>query len=254
MYNEKSQLDYLPIIFVTLEIFFVITIIVILSNLLGTNNITTDINSYPAASIENLHSSIPELSSKMADTIKRQLYTALLDNSSKNYILNSVTNANIVEGSIKRNYFDTRGGVTLISAAIDVPESKQSYSFFYGYPDQGNNDFQTFYTILCPVSDNVGSYADFDCNNSFEGNDSKKDILASFLAYFDFEYFSAYLDPNNPSRIIIGSLINYNISEETKNSYIKNVRTAVDSLGMDPNEFEYYVRTAADIDYENKDR
>lgn len=254
MYNEKPQTDFLPLIFIGLEIIFVITIISILANLLGTNNITTDFADQPVASITNLHSAIPELSSEMTTTIERQLYTALLSNSSKGSIQNSDTNASVVTDSVIRNDFDTRG-VHLVSAAIDVPALKQSYSFFYGYPEEGNNDFQLFYTILCPVSNSVGSYADFDCRGgSFTRDVTKNSILSSFLTYFGFNYFSASLDPDNSNRIIISPSITYNNDQKTKDGFIKEVQDAVDSLGMDSDDYEYYVRTAADVNYENKDR
>lgn len=254
MYNEKYQVNYLPIIFLVAEFMFVIILVVILSNLLGSNNITTDIGSQPTASVGNFSSTIPELSPEMVTTIERQLYNALLVNSPKGTIQNSTTNALVVTDSVMRNNFDN-AGVNLVSAAIDVPTLEQSYSFYYGYPQEGNNDFQLFYTILCPVSSKVGSYSDFDCSgNSFTGDVTKNSILSTFLSYFDFANFSAYLDPDNSSRIIIRPSVTYNNSEKTKNAYIEEVQNAINSLGMDPKDYEYYVRTAADINYENNDR
>lgn len=253
MYNEKPQINYFSIIFLVAEFMFIVILAAILSNLLGTNNITTDSSGHPIAPINNLRSSIPELSSEMATTTERQLYTALFANSPTGTISNSMTKASVVTDSVIRNNFDN-AGVNLVSAAIDVPALGQSYSFYYGYPQEGNNDFQAFYTILCPVSDNVGSYSDFNCRDAIEGNVDKNTILSAFLSYFDFAYFSASLDPNNPSRIIISPSVTYDNNQKTKDGFIKEVQDAIDSLGMDSKDYEYYVRTAADIDYENKDR
>ncbi|MBR2726019.1 hypothetical protein IKE87_02005 [Candidatus Saccharibacteria bacterium] len=254
MYKDKSQLGYLPIICISIEFLFIIIIIAILAKLFSVNNITTDINSQPAVTISNLRSTIPELSPEIASTTERQLYTALLSNSPQSSILDSATNSVIVEGSVIRNNFDDVG-INLISAAIDIPALEQSYSFYYGYPQEGNNDFQTFYTILCPVSNKVGSYSNFNCrNDSFVGDATKNSILSSFLSYFDFAYFSASLDATNSNRVIIRPSITYNNDQKTKDGFIEEVQDAIESLGMDPSEYEYYVRTAADINYENNDR
>lgn len=253
MFNEKPQINYFFIIFLVAELIFAIVLATILSNLLGTNNITTDINVQPAAFIGNLGSTIPELPAEVISTVERQLYTALLYNSPQNTIQNSTTNASIVTDSVIRNNFDN-AGVNLVSAAIDVPALKQSYSFYYGYPQEGNNDFQAFYTILCPVSDKVGSYRDFNCRDAIEGNTDKNTILSAFLSYFDFAYFSASLDATNSNRVIIRPSITYNNDQKTKDGFIEEVQDAIESLGMDPSEYEYYVRTVADINYENNDR
>lgn len=254
MYNEKPKIDYITIIFIFCELIFSIIIVAILSNILGTKNITTSPTGQPVASITNLRTTIPEVPLEVATTIEGQLYSALLDNSSTNTVLNTSTAASIAEDSVKRNTFDKRGGVTLISAAINVPDAKQSYSFFYGYPEAGNNDFQTFYTILCPVSDAVGSYANFDCRILTPSDVNKESILSTFLSYYDFDLFSATLDQNNSNRIIISPSITYDNDEKTKTSFINETKDAVSSLGFNPDDYEYYVRTAADINYENSDR
>lgn len=254
MYNEKPHIDFFSVIFIFAEVLFIITIIAILSNILNIDNITTNFAAQPTASIANLRTSIPEVSSEMAATIENQLYTVLLSNSSTGSISHSATAASVAEDSVKRNHFDTRGGVTLISAAIDIPALAQSYSFFYGYPEEGNNDFQLFYAILCPVSSNVGSYPDFNCRNYTTGDVNKDSIVSSFLSYFGFEYFSTYMDPTNPNRIIISPSITYDNDQKTKDNFIEETKTAIESLGIDADDYEYHVRTAADIDYENKDR
>ncbi len=251
MYNEKPEINYLSIFFFFAEAIFIIILISIIPNILGTSNITISPTSQPVATIENLRSTLPEVSSDIEDTIERNLYALLLHNSTSGTLVNSATSASVQEDSIRRNNFDTRG-VNLVSATIDVPALRQSYSFFYGYPQEGNSNYQTFYTILCPTT--TGTYTDFTCRSSSTDNNTKETILSTFLSYFDFDYFSATLDSSNQNRIIISPSVTYNNSESTKNDFIKEVKAAVDSLGIDSSSYEYYVRSAADIDYENQDR
>ena len=141
-----------------------------------------------------------------------------------------------------------RNNSKYVSMIVDIPSLEQSYQVFYSTNAVIDPNISTF--VLC-LDDSIKKvYPDFKCKSS-DDESIKHTIVSSYLRYFSFEYFSAYIKPDDPKTIIISPSVTYNNSEETKAKYVEEVKESIKSLGLRPDVYEYYVRTAKDVNYRN---
>ena len=246
--ENKFRLDTLTTIFAVLQIIFIILLIVSISRLFQSDVIDdNDLSRIPAATINNFDSVAPEGYSGSIDQIERTLFDLIIRNSPNKNALKDV-DVFIREDSVKSVYFENKN-VNYFSAIVDIPDLEQSYWFYNEYSDTANNkyiDYSKTYRIFC-LDDSQGIiFQNFDCQDDF-GFEGKHEIVSSLIGYFNFNYFSLSLPSEKGVREVRIKPINFNINDATKESYIQEAKNAVESLGVVPDLFTYYVIGPEDI-------
>lgn len=247
--QPRQPINYLVIGFVIMQLIFIAAI---LFSVFGTPNsdaiLESDLAARPHVTIDNLNSAIPNLPASSQTIIEYDLFEIIKNNISE---VNINTAAELRTNSIKTYSFPYQQ-INYISAIVDLPELQQSYHIFHEYSENENNPYlspNSGTITLCLGDEEEKIYPDFICKDIYEPN-TRHAIVANYIGYFDFKYFSAFLYFDNPDTIVIGPA-SYDNDKSTEDQYINEVKNAVESLGFSPDSYKYHVRTAADIDYNN---
>ena len=185
--------------------------------------------------------------------IEWALLNSIAENNEDDKLFEDQASVQLRENSIKTQYFK-KSGTNYVRAIVDIPEYKQSYEVFLMYPDNpnavkmveySNPDIVKPYSILCLQDEADIIYLDFDCQDSPDYFNRQR-IASKMIGDFDFNYYSAYFDPDDENKIIINPSVTHNNSEDTKSKYIEEVKAAIGSLGIPSDSFKYYVLTADD--------
>lgn len=248
--EKKRQINLPLIIFIIVQIIIIAILTFIVSSTSKSDNITVETNRLPDASIDNLRSSIPNISAEQAKNIELALFAVMRENSNTQDFANSSAKASIIEDTISLVHFENRKG-NLFSAVINAPDLNQSYDLYYGYPDDNNGDFQGFISILCPARKESKIYPNFDCKDTSSLNPSQLSIVESFLPYMSFNYFSVSINSQEDNTEIQIYPTQFDLDDTTKKSYIEQTKQAVNSLGVSPDLFSYRFMNFQDYDYTN---
>ena len=231
-------------IFIIFQIIFIVLLIFVFKNI---NTGTFEISNL---SVTNLTKDIKDLPSGSAESIQRVLYdTIALNGGTLTSIENS--DAQIRDNTLVELYFDKQN-MHYVMFVVDIPSLQQSYQIFHEWTDQASNPYYMTNRgtmVMCPLENDI-IYSDFKCHDDF--NHLGQNIVTSeFIQYFNprFNYFSAYLNLDNPSVIIINPSVTYDNDAATKSRCIEEVKATINSLGISPDYYEYYVRTATDVNY-----
>ena len=141
-------------------------------------------------------------------------------------------------------------GKTFLTATIDVPDLEQSYQIFYEYYGgeiEWEPDLHEFLVISCLYDSDRIIYPDFDCKDRY-GQEMYNSIVARYINQFSFDQFSAFVKDNDFSTVQINP-IKENPTPEEKESYIKETKAAVESLGVPAETLQYYVLQPNDYTY-----
>ena len=241
--KEKS---ILIIAFAIIQAIFIAIIVSLASLFMHNEKISSvDYERQSKIEIENIKSMLPDatqdylniLSQKIAETV--ELNTQNFDISESKAIVR--------DGTFKMTKLD-KDNVSFYSMIIDIPNLKQSYQIYDHYMSDSEPANRMYVLCLDQKSDII--YPNFGCKDNYPPN-MRNNIVASYLGYFNFDYFSTYLDPDDPGTIIISPSVTYDNDAATKSRYIEEVKAAIDSLGISSDHYQYYVRTAADVNYHN---
>ncbi len=255
---QSFRLQPLTAIFVLFQIVLVLLLVFSIPKIFQNDQIKDTPTEGLSAKITNASDAIPENYSEWTKMLEWALLDTISENAGNKKLFGSQASAKIRDDSIKTQYFK-KSGTNYIRAIIDIPEYEQSYEVFLTYPDNpdavkmveySNPDIAKPYSILCVKEKSDIIYPDFDCQESSDYFNRQR-IVAKLIGDFDFEYFSAYFDSDDKSKIIISPSVTYNNSEAVKAKYIEEVKNAISSLGINPNDYKYHVRTAADVNYYN---
>ena len=243
--NQRNK-SILPIIFIIIQIIYMIIIIsVLLSNTKNDRIEQMDIGRQPTISIKDLNSQLPD------NAYRGPIETVL----TKTVELNSTefntsdSTANIREGSLSTVKFEDIDGI-YFSAIVDIPNLEQSYQIysFYSIGDRTPESlaYSTQY-VLCLDDQADKIYPDFDCQELFP-QDARRSIVFSYLKYLKFNDFSLFpTQKPNSSIIYIDVDPTLDISTDTEQSYIQETKKAVSSLGISPELFEYKINRQSNI-------
>ena len=247
--NGTKTLSPLASAFIVIQIiiFIVIiaTIIWVSSDKLP-NDDATRYARMPELTIKDLAKKAPILSEKDVANIQKKLFKIVSENTSS-------IDVDKIEATIRNDEThaqDFNGKSKYINMIVDISSLKQSYEVFFSSNAIIDPDVSTF--VLCLDEHSEVVYKDFKCKTTDNAAIREK-IVTSYLKYFKFEYFSAYISADDPETIIISPSITYDNDEETKAKYIDEVKSSIESLGLPSDTHKYYVRTAKDVNYENKD-
>ncbi len=245
--NGSKRINPLALVFIIFQVILlvaiIITIIWVNSDKIADND-ATRYEKIPELTIKDLAKKAPSLSEQEIAGIQKKLFQIVSANT-------TTINVDKIEATIrddKTHEQKFEHDAKYLNMIIDIPSLKQSYQVFYSTNAIIDPDITTF--VLCLDEHTEAIYGDFNCKTT-DNESIRETIVSSYLNYFNFEYFSVYIDSKDPETIIISPSVTYNNSESTKASFIKEVKDAIDSLGMYPNAYEYYVRTAKDVNYKN---
>ena len=243
--NEQSKIPVAILVFIIIQIVFIIFLAISISNLLE-DDTKLKREDQPEITISNLKTLVSDLSDEYASDIQHSLTEIVELNTTNLGITDS--SATIREESLNTVKSDYKGS-KIISYIVDIPNLQQSYQMFYAYPintNLGAPSTNNYRAILCLEDEKQIVYPDFECYSPFS-SDARREIIGEYLGYFEFEYFSATLDDDNVTVII--SPISESVTETTKKAYINQTKEAIKSLGISPDLFEYKVLTQADMTY-----
>lgn len=248
--DYRIELDMPVVVFVVIQIVFIVFVALSLARLLRSDKISyDDTKEIPVAKIDNLDSVTHGDYFGSTRSLEMTLFELAVRNSAGNNISTSVE-AFIREDSIREVYFENKD-VNYFSAIIDIPELEQSYWFYNEYSNDKNNeyiDYSKTYRLFCLDDSQEKIYPDFGCEDGF-GLKGRPEIVSDLITYFEFNYFSASYSMSDNSTMIKIYPHSLNIDEETKQSYIQQTRDAVYSLGISPDLFAYRVMGPGDIDF-----
>ncbi len=256
--RPRPRVKLSTIIFLGVQAVLIILVVLSVSKFLQNDEIENAPGQGLSAKIINATDAIPADYSGWTEIIEWALLDTILENIDDSVLSKNEASASFRDGSIKTRRFENYG-VNYVRAIVDIPSLEQSYEIFLEYPDNkdaisaveySESNVAKPYSILCLDDNSEKIYSNFDCHESSDYYTRQK-IVANTLGYFYFDYFSAYLDPNGPGTVIISPSVTYDNDDATKTQYIEEVKTTIKTLGISPDLFTYYVRTAADVNYRN---
>ena len=246
--DGEKKINPIVLIFIFLQVVFFVIIGFVAMSFNNENEVEDDAMYYermPEFIVENLVEEASVLEEDEVTDIQKKIFKIVSENT------NSV-NVDKIKATIRDDSLHIRSfgdDNKYLNMVIDIPSLEQSYEVFYGSNAIIDPEVSTF--VLCLDDENI-IYKSFKCKSS-DDESMREEIAAAYLDYFDFDYFSAYLNLDDPDTVIISPAVTYDNDEVTKTRYINEVKAAIESLGLSSDSFEYYVRTAADVNYDNPD-
>ena len=247
--NGNKVLSPVARAFIIAQIILLILVIAVIAWISNEEAPDDDVARYekiPELTIKDLAKNAPILSQTEVVDIQKKLFKTVSTNTSniktdkiEAIIRNDVTHAETFDNKSK-----------YLNMIIDIPSLKQSYEVIYSSNAIIDPNISTF--VLCLDENTEVIYENFQCKSS-EGANIRHMAIAAYLKLFKYEYFSAYVKTDDPSTIVISPSITYDNDNATKAKYINQVKTSIASLGLYSNNYKFYVRTAKDVNYENKD-
>ena len=248
--NGSNTDKNLAIVFLLLQILFVIIGVISLRILFVDNRIDMDIFSErDGISIEGLSEAMPGALASDAKVLETELLDAVSQNVSDIHLGES--QAIIREGSIKTHYYETLD-INYFSAIVDIPQLHQSYWLFHEYSDNAekpNLSINDRYVVLCLIDQSQIIYPEFDCKSSYNSltyNSIAKHYLEP-LSNEDFGFFEMDNDDYHDVTILRRN------KAKSNDELIQEAKDLVTSLGIPPSIFKYKVLEQEDayiIQYE----
>lgn len=156
--------------------------------------------------------------------------------------INTGNKAVIEEGTFKSVDFKSYN-LRFVSFELSMPDLNQSYQIYYSYSHPTGNSPVLSISILCPLDDS-------ECREP-EGQKSRQEIVAEYIGYFDFDNFSTFIKQgDNVSRPTINiNPLDKNPDEKASEALIQELKNAIESLGISPDLFNYFVMQQSDNTY-----
>ncbi len=245
--NGSKKLSPLATAFIIIQLIFLIIVVATIIWINNSNNEpdsnVTRYKKIPELTIKDLAANAPILSEPEIESIQKKLFQVVSENASS-------INVSKIEAVIRNDVTHAQkyNKSSYLNMIVDIPSLEQSYEVIYSTNALIDPDITTF--VLCLDEDTEAVYKDFDCKSSDDSSTREK-VVQAYLKYFKFDYFTAYVKPDDAGVIVISPAITYENSEETKAKYIDEVKESIESLGMHSDAYEYYVRTAKDVNYRN---
>lgn len=237
--NEKKDNKNLFTIFSLFQITFTILITTIIIYLLNIDNHIA-YNNYkdlPKITINNLNTIYPSLPKGTDEIIGNKLLERIKQN---NPDIDMNTVGNIRKDTISTHHFD-ESDIDFFSAIIDIPSLEQSYRVFHEYHSKDKEyipESESLLTITCLIPEDKNIYPNSQCTD----NDKKtyRAIIKSYLDEKSYTDFAIFFDEDNPFLIKILPL-KEQPDNYTKDSFITQTKSSIESFGIPSNLFEYKV-------------
>ena len=245
--NGTRRVKPIVFIFAAFQVFLLIIVIASIIQLNSDSVPDDDVERYkrlPELTITGLKDKASILEESEIKDIQKKVFEIVSENTSN--IKTSEVKAVIRNDNVHEHNFDGRS--KYVNMIIDIPSLEQSYEVFYGSNAVIDPDNST--VVLCLDESKDKPYDGFKCKSSDSGY-TRYSILKAYLNLLNFNLFSAYMSPDGSNTVIISPSVTYDNNEATKAAYIKETQDAIDSLGFAASSYNYYVRTAADVNYSN---
>lgn len=247
----KIHLNTPTATFIVIQIIFTVFLAISIPKLFQSDQITDDDPSrIPVATISNFTSVMPEDYSGDVKLIEATLFQLILRNSPGRDVSKSA-DVIIREDSIKTVYFEYQN-LNYLSAIVDIPELEQSYWFYSEYSSEKPNqyiDYSKFYRIFCLEDPQEIIYTDFNCQDDF-GLNGRYELVSNLITYFEFSDFAPiYSYKRDFNKIEISPYSFNELTNNTKDLYVQQVKDAIGSLGISPDIFTYRVMDSEEIRY-----
>lgn len=248
MRNGERRVSPIVLVFIALQVLLLIVFLVSMAQLKDDNMAKTDAEYYankPELTIVGLADKYPDLTEYDISNIQKKVFDIISENTSS---LDTAVEATIRDDSFHARSFNEN--TKYMNAIIDIPSLEQSYEFYYSSNAVLDPEVSTY--VLCLDGDARIIYENFECKSS-DSESIRDRIIPAYINYLnpDFDYFSIYLNPDKADTIVISPSVTYNNSETTKADYIREAKESIQSLGFSPEKYTYYVRTLADVNYDN---
>lgn len=222
------------VLFVLLQIFFVIILAFFISKL-NSNNYS--VSNLP---ISNLKSDLESLPENSVEAIQSALYDNVTTNGGT---LSSISDsdAKVREGTMTELYFDEIN-MHYINFIVDIPSIEQSYQIFNEWSDNKSNPhYLTNLTtmVMCPLESQI-EYSSFKCRDSYNHNGQSL-IASNFLPLLDPDSYSTLIQNSKAPYIVVIAPKAFMVDDDTKTSYTKQTEENIKSLGFPSDAFNYYV-------------
>ena len=245
--NNKFIFDRLTLAFIAFQVIFITAITTSLISQLNRSDKIEEGNyeSQPYIHIDNFSETIPEFPPEYID-VTQALLLNIAQNNDPNINL-SDAKAIIRDGAIYQQYFSLPN-INYISAIIDIPAISQSYQLFLQYSGDEQNKYlnpNDLITFLCIKDTSYIIYPDFNCEDIYS-QETRKVITYTYLPFFNFNQFNAGINSKNYSQV---NIIPNNFDQVDENLFLEETRRAINSLGISPDLFDYYIYKPEDINY-----
>ena len=246
-YHNEFRVNHLLLAFVIFQAIFFIVAIGLINSQLGQSNEIEEGNykAQPHIYIDNLSESIPSFPSEYVDIVQSLLLYIVQNNNSNINLADS--KAEVRDGAVYQYYF-SRPNISYTSAIIDIPAISQSYQLFFQYSNDEQNEFldpNDSVVFLCIKDPSNIIYPDFNCKDTYSQK-TRNAIAAKYLQFFKFDQFSAGIESKNYNLV---NIFPNNFSYVDKDTFLKETKQAIQSLGISPELFEYHIMRPEDITY-----
>lgn len=237
MDDDAKKMNNLVLVFVVMQVLFVVLCAATLSRVLVDDNVEEgEFAKLPSITIDGLSETLVDATEEDTKVVEWMLLDTVKKNVSE---ADFGSIKGIVRGeSVKTHYFSAQN-IHYYSAVIDVPEIRQSYRVVHEYSDEQDNEYLSAneqYIILCLSDPGEIRYAEFDCKSDYDEL-TYNTIVMKYIWYFDFEEFVVRSVPGDYSKIrIIALKDNYDNGD-----FVERVRETIRELGVLPDLFEYEV-------------
>ena len=235
--QAPKQPNLILAVFIVIQIVLAILLAVSIPRLFFVERISeNDIVRQPQVSVDDIAENIPDLYSNNISHIQRVLFDVIKETRPE---VNTTLTASLRTDTVKTSTFK-RNNTDYFTAIIDVPEINQAYQVFYGHSNTENEAPNDFIAILC-APDAI------DCKDS-ESQPSRYEIVARYLKYFDFNYFSTLYKNDDLTKIFINPT-EYDVAKSDQESYLRTIKEAIETLGVSPDLFTYEFIQPSDVNY-----
>lgn len=245
--DGRREMSPMLLAFIALQILLIVAVIFTIIRISDDGVAKNDTERYekmPELTISGLKDKATFLSETAVKDIQKKAFKIVSENSES--VNKSSIKATIRDGKIFAEKFGDRSNY--INMIIDIPDLEQSYQVFYSSNAVINPEVSSY--VLCLNEEGDKIYKNFECKSS-DNESIRQTMLETYIRYYDFNYFSAYVKEDNPNAIVISPSVTYDNSKSTMDSYVEEAMQAVDALGFPSDNYYYYVRTAADVNYDN---
>lgn len=249
--TNSKNINYPLLILILFQLVFIITTIISVAPLLNKDDkiAAGDYAEQPSVTITNLAQAIPSFPSKNVEELQHLLLNIIQVNDPNINLAN--TKAEIRNGGVLEHYFSLPN-LNYVSALIDIPKISQSYQLFLQFSDDEHNknlDPNGSIIFLCITNPTNIVYSDFNCTDIYNQT-TRNAIVEKYLNYFEFDGFAPiYHFENGSNNIEISPYSFSELNDDTKETYIQQVKDAITSLGISPDIFTYTVMPPEDVRY-----
>ena len=248
--DEKKtfQTNHLLLAFIIVQgVIILFATIAIVSQLQKSDRVDqNDYSNQPSVTIEDLDKNFVKFPEDRKGMIAANLLDIMRNNTPEINLANA--RAEIRDGSIREKHFDSIN-VDYASAIVDIPDLEQSYQVFLQSSSDSKNryiDPNGAIIFLCIKNPSDIVYSDFDCVDTYSQK-TRNSLVTQFIKYYQFNGFIAWVE-NDETVVIVPN--DFNVVDAER--FVGDARTAVESMGISSDLFEYRIMRAEDYNYNTK--